>query len=311
MSFQALKQRFTAGEIGKPEFIRAAFEHHTTLFAYTDALKQTDVREIRINDEGVSFVMGEEGIRLHAPPGEARVAPLEVLNFGRYEPAETRVMDLLCAQARQILDVGANIGWYSVRMASRLPETRIHAFEPLPTTYRYLQRNVAENGLGARVSTYNYGLSEDSGAFKFYIAPSSGTNASLKNVANAADAREVTGLALTLDQWVANTGVRPDFIKCDVEGAELLVFRGGRATLAASRPVVVAELLRKWSKPFGYHPNDMLQFFVDLGYVCFGIGDTGTRRMHEVTDETVETNYAFLHGEAHRELIDQLQQETP
>ena len=66
---------------------------------------------------------------------------------------------------------------------------------------------------------------------------------------------------------------------------------------------MVAELLRKWSKPFGYRPNDVLQYFALLGYVCFAIGATGVRRLEQVTDETGETNYAFIHVQAHEHLL--------
>jgi FkbM family methyltransferase len=303
MKFSDVKSQFQAGIIDKPAFIRGSLSHHRALFDYVDVVRSTDIREIRIASDGVSFVIGDEGIRLYCPPGEARVAPLEVMNFDRYEPEETRVMDLLAADAKVILDVGANIGWYAVRFAKRLPQARVFAFEPLPTSHSYLQRNVAVNGVGDRVATFNCGLSDSSGAVEFFISPASGTNASLKNVAGAADAQPVVGLTITLDEWIANQKLAPDFIKCDVEGAELLVFRGGRATLAKHRPVVFAELLRKWSKPFGYHPNDAIRFFDDLGYDCFGVGASGVKRLAEVTDETPETNYAFVHREAHRQLI--------
>lgn len=296
---QDLKDQFGAGSLAKPDFIRQALDVHRHLFDYVGITRSTDVHEISITPEGVSFVMGEERIRLFAPAEEARVAPIEVMNFGRYEPEETQVMDLLSADAKNILDVGANIGWYAVRFAKRQPEVRVHAFEPMPQAHAFLQRNVAANGVGHRVSSYNYGLSEAGGSFEFFIAPTGGTNASLLNVAGAADARKVMGLTLTLDQWVANQQLKPDFIKCDVEGAELLVFRGGRETLKRDKPIVFAELLRKWAKPFGYHPNDMLNFFRELGYRCYAVGTSGVRRLDEVTDETPETNYAFVHAEAH------------
>lgn len=77
--------------------------------------------------------------------------------------------------------------------------------------------------------------------------------------------------------------------------------------LYANRPIVFAELLRKWSKPFGYHPNDMLLFFSELGYVCFAIGESGVRYIDVISDETLETNYAFVHQEAHSELIYKLE----
>jgi FkbM family methyltransferase len=303
MKFSDVKSQFQTGIIDKPAFIRESLSHHRALFDYVDVVRSTDIREIRIASDGVSFLIGDEGIRLYCPPEEARVAPLEVMNFDRYEPEETRVMDLLATDAQVILDVGANIGWYAVRFAKRLPHARVFAFEPLPISHSYLQRNVAANGVGDRVTTFNCGLSDSSGAVEFFISPASGTNASLKNVAGAADARPVVGLTITLDEWIANQRLAPDFIKCDVEGAELLVFRGGRATIAKYRPVVFAELLRKWSKPFGYHPNDAIRFFDELGYDCFGVGANGVRRLAEVTDETPETNYAFVHREAHRQLI--------
>lgn len=301
-----LKDMFARGELSKPDFIRQALEVHRGLFAYVGITGSTDVQEIRITSEGVSFLMRENGIRLFAPADEARVAPIEIMNFGRYEPQETQVMDLLSSGARTILDVGANIGWYAVRFAKRLPEARVHAFEPMPVSHAFLQRNVAANGVGSQVCCYNYGLSQSNGSVEFFVAPTGGTNASLLNVSAAKDARQVVGLTLTLDQWTANQGVSPDFIKCDVEGAELLVFRGGRQTLSRHRPIVFAELLRKWSKPFGYHPNDMLAFFRELGYMCFAVGEAGARPVDQVTDETVETNYAFVHGDAHGQLIDAL-----
>ena len=306
LCIQSLKDEFAAGKLGKPEFIQQALQLHRYLFDYVGITQRTDVREIRIAEDGVRFRIGEDDIWLYAPPNEGRVAPIEVMNFDHYEPEETQVMDLLSEGAAQILDVGANIGWYAARFAKRQPSSRVHAFEPLPVTHAYLQRNIAINGLADRVSSYNYGLSDTCGSFDFFIAPASGTNASLLNVAAATDARKVVGLTLTLDQWCSNQQVQPDFIKCDVEGAELLVFRGGRQTLSDYRPVVFAELLRKWSKPFGYHPNDMFAYFNEQGYECFAVGQSGVRHIDAVTDETPETNYAFLHRVKHTELARKL-----
>jgi FkbM family methyltransferase len=301
-----LKEQFRTGTLSKADFIRSALQLHSALFTYVDVTRTTDVKEIVISADGVSFVLGEERIRLYCPENEARVAPIEVMNFNHYEPAETRAMDLLAANALTILDVGANIGLYSIRFAKRFPAARVYAFEPMPPSHAFLQRNVAANAVGDRVSCFNYGLSEKSGTVDFFISPAAGTNASLLNVAGAQDALRVVGLTLTMDQWAVNQKVAPDFIKCDVEGAELLVFRGGRATLAQHRPIVFAELLRKWSKPFGYHPNDMLAFFGELGYQCFAVGEAGVRPLAEVTDDTPETNYAFLHGTRHADTIQRL-----
>lgn len=305
-SLLALKEQFRNGTLSKPDFIAHSLQLHQKLFEYVDITRTTDVREILITPEGICFVIGDERIRLYCPENEARVAPIEVMNFNQYEPAETRVMDLLAAGSGVILDVGANIGLYTVRFAKCMPGVKVYAFEPLPRSNAFLQRNVAANAVGDRVTCFNYGLSDATGTVDFFISPTAGTNASLKNVAGVDNASVVVGMVLTLDQWVSNQGVVPDFIKCDVEGAELLVFRGGKSTLAAHRPIVFAELLRKWSKPFGYHPNDMLTYFFELGYQCFAVGEAGVRRITEVTDQTPETNYAFLHAQKHAQTIARL-----
>lgn len=306
MTIADLKAKFSAGVMSKADFICESYEAHKRLFDYVDVIRPTDVKEIRITPTGVLFLLGDDDIWLECPPGEARVAPVEILNFDRYEPSETRVMDLLSAGAGTVLDIGANIGWHTIRFARRLPSARVFAFEPLPASFSYLQRNIALNHVGANAVAFNYGLSDTAGSVQFFIAPKNGTNASLKNVADSAEAQAVVGLTLTLDQWAHNYRVAPDFIKCDVEGAELLVFRGGKETLVRHSPVVFTELLRKWSRTFGYTPNEMIGFFEEIGYSCFGVGEKAVRPVASVTEETAETNYAFLHREAHVDLIAQL-----
>lgn len=305
-SIQSLKERFVAGEIGKSEFIQSALQVHNHLFDYVGITNHTEVREIQITQDGVRFRIGRDDIWLYAPPNEGRVVPIEVMNFDHYEVEETRIMDLVSEGAGQILDVGANIGWYAVRFAKRQPTCVVHAFEPLPVSYSYLLRNVAINGVDGRVQSYNYGLSDVAGECEFFVAPASGTNASLLNVGAAYDAQRIVSETVTLDQWCLNQSIQPDFIKCDIEGAELLAFRGGRQTLSDCRPVVFSELLRKWSKPFEYHPNDMLDYFAELDYECFAISKCGIRHIDTVTDQTPETNYVFLHRVKHAELGRQL-----
>lgn len=298
-----LKEKFVKGNLSKLDFINQAFDIHRTLFDFETIIKNTDIKEIKITNRGVSFLVGEDNIWLYAPAEEKRVVPIEIMNFGRYEPEETKVMDILTTKSRQILDIGANIGWFSVRFAKRNPLAIIHAFEPMPVSNAYLQRNVAVNHVGGQVICYNYGLSDQSDCFDFYVEPTNGTNASLCNVASVKNAITKTGLTMTLDQWVSNQQISPDFIKCDVEGAELLVFIGGKETLARVKPVVFTELLRKWTKPFGYHPNDVLDFFGKLGYCCFAIGNPGIHAIEIVTEETSETNFFFLHKDVHKDII--------
>jgi FkbM family methyltransferase len=303
---QSIKDKFLSGNLTKENFINQAMDMHNQLFDYFEIIKNTDINKINITQDGVSFLIGEYSIKLFIPSRESRVVPLEIMNFGRYEPDVTYIMDLLTPNAKQILDIGANIGYHSIRFAKCSSECIIHAFEPVPVSHSYLQRNVTENNVRSQISTYNIGLSDNNGKCDFFIPPSCATNASITNVSGASNAEKITIQTMTLDDWCQNQNIRPNFIKCDIEGAELLAFRGGVNTLLIDKPLIVSEMLRKWSAPYGYHPNDMINFFNKLGYVCFGIGKGETNLVKEVFEESVETNYVFLHTEAHHKIIDKL-----
>ena len=75
-------------------------------------------------------------------------------------------------------------------------------------------------------------------------------------------------------------------------------------TIKKFTPIVFTEMLRKWTAGFGYHPNDTIQFFKDLNYLCFAIGEKGCEAIETVTDRTEETNFLFLHKTNHKEQID-------
>ena len=99
----------------------------------------------------------------------------------------------------------------------------------------------------------------------------------------------------TIDDYFSSSEItRLDVIKCDVEGAEFLVYKGGRDTIKKFKPIIFSEMLRKWSKKFNYHPNDVIVFFNELDYDCFGIGNSKLRLINSVDTETKETNYIFV-----------------
>lgn len=301
-----LKQQYKDGALSKKDFIDKALDSHKLLFEYAELLRETEVREISINEFGVNFKIGDD-ISLYSPPNEGRVAPIEILNFDTYEINEREVIDKMSSESVSILDIGANIGWYSIYFAKKNPKAKIYSFEPIPTSYSFLQKNIAQNFLGERVSCFNHAVSDKNGLLELFISPGNGTNASIANVANENNIRSIKSYSLTVDEWCNNQKVSPDFIKCDVEGAELLVFQGGVNTLINFKPIVFTELLRKWTKPFGYHPNDVILFFKEIDYRCYAIGEEGVQRLYEVTESTSETNYIFLHELQHSGKINEIE----
>jgi FkbM family methyltransferase len=299
--YKQLKDKFESGDLAKADFIAQMHERlHTTLFAYAEELSFTDIANIQINDGEVIMTSRRDGIRISVDPKDHRTAPIEILNFGEYEPEESHVIRRIAEKMGTMLDIGANIGWYSL-MASKInPKCKIYSFEPIPTTYSRLIQNFALNSIEA-LQCYNYGFSNEPGSFPFYFYPEGSGNASMQNLAGRQDANIVNCELRTLDStlgWLpSNNSI--DFIKCDVEGNELFVLKGGLKLLRQHKPILLCELLRKWSASFGYHPNEVIDLLQSIGYKIYTTSlDGKLMEFSRITESTIKTNFFFVHPES-------------
>lgn len=141
------------------------------------------------------------------------------------------------------LDIGANIGVYSVGIAPALPSGHVVAVEPAPETYRYLCENLARAGVShtALQSACGAASGTTSLSFTAYFAAGS-------HLAAPTDDPSDTGATIievplaTVDQIVSTSELkRVDVIKVDVEGYELSVLAGAARTLRQFEPIVQLE----------------------------------------------------------------------
>lgn len=298
---QQLKSQFASGCLAKADFITQMHDQvHSRLFCYAKELSQTDIEKIEISAGEVLITSRRDAIRIAVDPEDHRTAPIEILNFGEYEPEETQVIRRIAEKMDTMLDVGANIGWYSL-MASKInPMAIIHSFEPIPATYTRLIQNFSLND-SEHLHCYNYGLSNEPGSFQFYFYPEGGVNASMQNLAGRDDVSIIDCELRTLDSvldWLPSDNTI-DFIKCDVEGNELFVLKGGLQLLRNHKPILLCELLRKWSASFGYHPNEAVDLLQSIGYNIYTAGSNGNLvKFSHITDETIQTNFFFVHPQS-------------
>jgi len=298
------RQDFISGRVAKPEFIKKMYDDwHKNLFEYAASIHQTNVKSIEIIDSDVIMMTRDRGLRFAAVELDRRIAPIAMLNFYDYEKDETQMIENLVGKGSCVLDVGANIGWYSINLAAARRDIKLCAFEPIPRTYETLQKNIKLNHL-TNIQANNFGFSDKPGVFPFYYYPEGSGNASLSNLTGREDISSIECKLSTIDDYVQEENIKVDFIKCDVEGAELLVFRGGVMTIERDKPIVFSEILRKWSAKFDYNPNDIFEFFQSLGYRAFSVKGEKLKDFIKMDESTVETNFFFLHKEKHAQYID-------
>ena len=207
-----------------------------------------------------------------------------------YEKSERDALIALAKPGDVLFDVGAYVGWYSVEFAKRVPGSKVYAFEPISEARAELKKNL--DGI-KNVFIYAFGLSDSPGCVNFHVSEAEPGTASMAPLEEDRFGTTMTvrKMVITLDLQCGSPHPAPNFIKIDVEGAELLVLKGARQTLEQHRPIVLCEMLRKWSKRFGYHPNDIIAYMDGLDYECRKInGELFT----EMTDETVEKNFFFI-----------------
>lgn len=166
-----------------------------------------------------------------------------------------------------ILDIGANFGYYSLKLASALKgECVVHAFEPNPPTYARLVHHIRVNGLGSSVTAHSLGLAERPG---FATISEKSGNSGAANLTTSADDRDPIRLT-SIDVFRAEAGLpRVDFIKIDVEGFEEHVIAGGIQTLTEFKPTLVVELEPARLGPKGSSVSRVAGMLTGLGYDLF------------------------------------------
>jgi FkbM family methyltransferase len=292
----------------KHAYSKAMHQHHSLLHDYAELIRGTQVARV-IVAEGQVLVVTRDEIKFICDPNDRYIPPSQLLNFGSYEAHEKEILLRLVQPGMNCFDIGANIGWYSLLIAKKVPGCNVYAFEPIPTTYGSLKANVETNGF-PNIRVFNFGCSDEDKQIAFYFAPEISGAASGANILGWDTVGEIVCRVRPLDEVWRELSVRVDFIKCDVEGAELFVFQGGMKCIASDHPIILSEMLRKWSAKFGYHPNDIISLLEGVGYSCYAIAGSRLTRLALMDEQTEATNFVFLHAQKHSDLIAQLAREN-
>ena len=243
-------------------------------------------------------------IKICCDERDAHSLPMSFLNFSAYEADESKMMLKLIKPGDVVFDIGANIGWHTLSILLSCKGTSVYSFEPIKSSYQYLLKNLKLNGQNTD-KIYNIGFSDTNKTVNFYFDIKNATASSMANLRENNDTVMEECVVKRLDDFVRSMPslAKLDFIKCDVEGAELFVFKGAIEVVKKYKPIIFSEMLRKWSKKFGYHPNDIIEFFRDIEYECYVPNKGKIDEFGYVNDETTETNYLFFHKKKHADMI--------
>ena len=190
---------------------------------------------------------------------------------GTYEPTTGTVIAALLEEGATMVDVGANVGYFTLLGASRVgAHGRVYAFEPIPNTRKRLLENLALNRTG-NVTVMDAALSDEAGELEMYEGPAGHNGlSSLRPLEHSA--RKIQVQVSRLDD-MAQDWPRIDLIKIDVEGAEHKALLGMNALLSRDQPHIVIELTDSFLRQFGHSSNDLTAWLEALGYHAYRIDE--------------------------------------
>jgi FkbM family methyltransferase len=227
------------------------------------------------------------GVTIHLPNGAAlKIAAGAGINVGSllfwhgldgYEPETTRILRFLFERCHTFVDVGANFGLYSLMGALTNPRLQVISFEPVPTIFAGLRKNVKLNRLEDRVQCENAALSSRSGRARFFMPQSESSEPESTGTLAHDSWQERKGApsleveTVRFDDYQERRSIHPDLVKIDVEDFEADVLEGMRNMILRDRPFIVCEVLPRAHRnrrteeivhALGYH----LYWITSLGY---------------------------------------------
>jgi FkbM family methyltransferase len=207
------------------------------------------------------------GHQMYLDPGDSMGLSLDHV----YEPLETLLVQNYVKPGQVVLDIGANIGYYTLIFANLVGTAgRVYAFEPDPYSFETLKRNVTINGY-RNVILEQKAVSNQNAQVRLGLDNFNNLDHRIISVDDKR--RSVNVDVVRLDDYFLGGQESVDFIKMDIQGAEGLALYGMQSLLARSRAVTL--LTEFWMAGLESSGVGALKYLLELKKFGFQIYDVG------------------------------------
>lgn len=192
--------------------------------------------------------------------------------FGVYEPIDSFLFSQIVQPGMTVMDGGANVGFYSLLAAAFLGDSgEVHSFEAVPKTVSLLEHHVQLNGFERRIVVNPVALWNKRETLNFQLDASMVGNVGSFTAGKVAEgSMSVSAQAIPLDQYVQDKRIeRIDFVKLDIEGAELFALKGGFESIKKHKPIIQIEIFREACKRFDYEADEIWDLLAPLDYQIY------------------------------------------
>lgn len=205
-----------------------------------------------------------------------------------YEKAETELFKKAVKEGMVVVDIGANIGYYSLIAAMLVGESgKVYAFEPVPDNYVLLVKNIRANSYTNIVATQK-AVSDSSGKARLFLSDMAHDHSfSTKNViSDRHRAGSIEVDTITLDEFFRKEAKqRIDIIKIDAEGAEWLILRGMENLIRINKKLkILIEFWPEGVRSLGSNPLELVNILYDNNFRV-QLVDQDKQEINEISHE--------------------------
>ena len=208
--------------------------------------------------------------------------------YGLYESLETRLVKQRLRKGDTFLDIGANVGYYTLLAAEAVgPPGKVHAFEPVSDVCALLTQNVRANSL-TNVTVNELAMSGSRSDLELFVRPAAGSTGWASIVPSRKyENQTIQVAATTLDDYVAMHQLESiALIKLDIEGAEPQALEGGAKLLAGDdAPDLLCEINPLLLDRAGVSGRELKLLIGSFGYTLYEITAVGPKPLRIDSDE--------------------------
>jgi len=188
------------------------------------------------------------GYKYIVPTKDTAVVPSMI--SGDYENYELELYKKLLNKNDIVLDIGANIGVYSIEASNRIgDEGKVYAFEPIQENLKLLKRNLKLNFVN-NTNPITSAIGKEEGVIKIYKAKNSIATHTAGAISDEFEEVNVE----SIDSFCTKNDLKINLIKMDIEGYEGFALEGGLKTLEKQQPILFIEFSSHHLKQCGYSP---------------------------------------------------------
>lgn len=217
--------------------------------------------------------------------------------YGHYEKELGELLKKIVRPGDVFLDLGANIGYFSLLVAINSPSANIISFEPAKDLFHYMNDNISLNNI-KNVSAINAAAGEINEEKDLFISsPDNSGMSSFHQPENYSGKKERVKV-LSMDEWFKTSGLsKIDIIKLDIEGSELAALKGMKEILQKQKPVLIVEVNPETLSMFNLRPSDIYDYLKQLNFEGFLILENGRFTHLSQPEINKTTNVLFIHRE--------------